>query len=107
MTAIIKLVGMIGTLLLLGYVAYFAVANSAIVSVTLWPQATALQAPLWLVSLIAFSIGLLVIAFLASLRISALRLRLYRAMKKIDALQTADAARQADDTSTLALDDKS
>ena len=106
MTAIIKLFSMIGTLLLLGYVAYFAVANGAIVSVMIWPQTPPFEAPLWLVSLIAFSAGLLVIAVFASIRISALRLRLYRAMKKIDAHHAADAARHSDETTSLSLEDK-
>ena len=85
MTAMTKLIGTVCSLCLLGYVAFFAVVNSSIVTVTLWPQSAPLEAPLWLVSLVAFCIGLLIIALLASLRISALRLRLYRMKKRLDA----------------------
>lgn len=91
MTAMTKLIGMVCSLCLLSYVAFFAVVNSTIVTVTLWPQSAPLEAPLWLVSLVAFSIGLLVVALLASLRISALRLRLYRMNKRLNAQIEAHA----------------
>jgi len=95
MTAMTKLIGMVCSLCLLSYVAFFAVVNSTIVTVILWPQSPPLEAPLWLISLVAFSAGLLVIALLASLRISALRLRLYRMKKRLNAQIETNAKDQS------------
>lgn len=107
MTAMTKLIGMLCSLCLLSYVAFFAVVNSTVVSVTLWPQSAPLEAPLWLISLMAFSIGLLVIALLASLRISALRLRLYRMKKRLDAALDAKTNDQKQTSDTLMIGDDS
>lgn len=90
MAAITKLFGMICALILLIYVAFFAVVNNSIISVTLWPQSPPLQAPLWLITLVAFSSGLLLIGLVSSLRISALRLALYRANKRLNAAEKPD-----------------
>lgn len=106
MTAITKLIGLACTLILLAYVAWFAVVNSAIIAVQLWPEQPALNAPLWLIVLCAFSGGLLVTACLASLRISALRLRLYRISKRASAQMAKDTPPEAGDTDTLFLDEK-
>lgn len=113
MTAMTKLIGMVCSVCLLSYVAFFAVVNSTVVTVTLWPQSQPLEAPLWLISLIAFSTGLLVIALLASLRISALRVRLYRMKKRLDAQIEANAKDQSNNddkkqgTDTLMIGDDS
>ena len=111
MTAMTKLIGTVCSLCLLGYVAFFAVVNSTVVTVTLWPQSAPLEAPLWLVSLVAFCVGLLIIALLASVRIQALRLRLYRMKKRLDAEITARAKDQQtaevkQDTEHLMIDDR-
>ena len=84
MTAITKFVGTIIAGIALTYIAFFAVVNDMSVFVHLWPQTQALHAPLWLVILIAFSLGLLLVALLANIRISTLRLRLYHTQKKLD-----------------------
>lgn len=107
MTAMTKLIGMVCSLCLLSYVAFFAVVNSTIVTVTLWPQSAPLEAPLWLVSLVAFSIGLLVIALLASLRISSLRLRLYRMKKRLDSQIETHAKDQKKHNDTIMISDDS
>lgn len=83
MAAIAKLFGTVFALILLGYVAFFAVVNDAIIPLTLVPQSTPIEAPIWLVALCAFCAGLLIVALLASIRISALRLQLYRTEKKL------------------------
>lgn len=93
MTALSKLFWMLCALICLAYVAFFAIANNHIVSLHLIPQSPALDAPLWLVGLVALSLGLLITALIASIRISALRLRLYRLNKRIDSLtQEKEAA---------------
>ena len=107
MTAMTKLIGMVCSLCLLSYVAFFAVVNSTVVTVTLWPQSNPLEAPLWLVSLVAFSIGLLVIALLASLRISTLRLRLYRMKKRLDSQTEAHAKDQKQHNDSIMISDDS
>lgn len=84
MTALTKFFGSVIMLGALSYVAYFAVMNQAVVTLYIWPQAQGLSLPLWLVALSAFLIGLTLLAIIANLRISALRLRLYQTQKKLD-----------------------
>lgn len=84
MTALTKSLGTVVLLVALGYVAFFAIANGDVIAVTIWPQIPAMSAPIWLVSLSSFCLGLAVIAIIANIRISALRLRLYRAQKKLE-----------------------
>ena len=84
MTAVTKFFGSVILLGALSYVAYFAVMNQTVVTLYIWPQAQGISAPLWLVALSAFLIGLTLLAMIANLRISALRLRLYQTQKKLD-----------------------
>ncbi|MGC6517811.1 MAG: lipopolysaccharide assembly protein LapA domain-containing protein [Candidatus Puniceispirillaceae bacterium] len=84
MTALSKLTGMMVVIILLGYVAYFAVVNDRQVSVTYWPETASLIMPLWLVALLSFCLGLVSLGLLASVRLSALRLRLYRLQRQTD-----------------------
>ena len=91
MTSLTKFFGSLVMLGGLGYVAYFAVMNQALVTIYIWPQTEGLSLPLWLVSLSSFLIGLTFLALVANLRISALRYRLYQMQKKLDkALHMAD-----------------
>jgi len=91
MTSLTKFFGSLVMLGGLGYVAYFAVMNQALVTIYIWPQTDGLSLPLWLVSLSSFLIGLTFLALVANLRISALRYRLYQMQKKLDkALHMAD-----------------
>ena len=99
MASVAKLISTICAIILLTYVAFFAVVNDAVVSLIYLPQTAPIEAPLWLVSLICFSAGLVLVGFIASIRISALRLRLYRASKKADSLASQIA--KQDDTSQL------
>lgn len=98
MAAIAKLFGTILTLMILGYVAFFAVVNDAVIQLTLWPQSAPIEAPIWLITLCAFCAGLLLIALLASMRISALRLSVYRTEKKLT--HKTDALAQASQISS-------
>ena len=101
MAAIAKLLGSIIALIFLAYIAFFAIANNSVTPLSLWPQTQPIEAPIWLIALCAFSAGLLFIASLASIRISALRLALYRAEKKLNDKKhnKAETAQQADQTS--------
>ena len=92
MAAIAKLFGMVLTIILLIYVAFFAVVNHGVVAVTLWPQSAPLEAPLWLITLLSFSAGLILVGLIASVRISALRLALYRANKRFSRIEQAKMA---------------
>ena len=100
MAAIAKLFGMVLTLILLIYVAFFAVVNHGLVSVTLWPQSAPLEAPLWLITLLSFSAGLILVGLIASVRISALRLALFRANKRFE---KAEQVKMADEKTTDSL----
>ena len=82
MSAITKFFWTVIGLCSFGYIAFFAVTNDGIVAVTMLPQSEPLSAPLWLVMLIGFSSGILLISIVASVRISALRLKLYRLEKR-------------------------
>ena len=84
MTALTKFFGSVIMLSALSYVAYFAVMNQTVVTIYIWPQAQGISLPLWLLALAAFLIGLTLLAIIANLRISALRLRLYQTQKKLD-----------------------
>ena len=66
----------------------FAIANDTTIAVTALPQSQPIMAPLWLVLLIVFAAGILVISLIASLRLSALRLKVHRLEKR---LNTAEA----------------
>ena len=101
MTALSKLFWMLCALICLAYVAFFAIANNHSVSLHLLPQSPALTAPLWLVGLAALSIGLLFTALIASIRISALRLRLYRLNKRLDSVVGEKDAAMARATEAL------
>ena len=92
MAAIAKLFGMVLTIILLIYVAFFAVVNHGVVAVTLWPQSAPLEAPLWLITLLSFSAGLILVGLIASIRISALRLALYRVNKRFNKIEQAKMA---------------
>lgn len=101
MTALTKLIGSLLALCALAYIAFFAVANSAETALTLWPQMPPYLIPVWLVALIAFCLGLLVVAIIANIRISALRIRHYRLQKQLDKLTAQNEAdKQTRDEST-------
>ncbi|MGC6530570.1 MAG: LapA family protein [Candidatus Puniceispirillaceae bacterium] len=103
MTAIAKLFWGVLSIILFGYIAFFAIANPEDASVTLWPGDVACNAPIWLICLTAFFAGLLIATLFASLRISALRLRLFRLQKQQDSDQ-AKAQQQANMLATTAED---
>ena len=82
MTAIAKLFWGVLSVILFGYIAFFAIANPEVASVIILPGDSAYNAPIWLICLIAFFAGLLIATLFASLRISALRLRIFRLQKQ-------------------------
>lgn len=99
MAAIAKLMGLIITVILLCYVAFFAIVNHAEITIILFPQSDPLTAPLWLIALLCFSTGLLLASCFASLRISALRLQQYRMKKQLQVMKSQLDTNRSDEQS--------
>ena len=96
MTAIAKLFWTISGLLFFGYIAFFAIANDIIISVVLLPQSEPVTAPLWLAILISFAAGIILISLIASVRVSALRIKTYRLEKRLSSYQAQQADTQSE-----------
>ena len=96
MTAIAKFFWTVIGLSSFAYIGFFAIANNAQISVTLLPQTAPVTAPLWLFLLISFAIGIFVISLIASVRLSALRLKTHRLEKKLQKAQAKQADHDAD-----------
>lgn len=86
MSALIKLFWLALCLCFFGYCAYLAIHNPMEASLQLWPSRAPITAPLWLIMLASFSLGLLLMALTASLFLSKARLRHYALTKKMTKL---------------------
>lgn len=100
MSALIKLFWLALCLCFFGYCAYLAIHNSVIASIQLWPTIAPISAPLWLIMLASFSLGLMIMALTASLLLSKARYRHHALMKKMTKLT------QNNDDLTMRLQDK-
>ena len=86
MSALMKLFWLALCLCFFGYCAYLAIHNPMEATLHLWPSSPPMTAPLWLIMLSSFSLGLLLMALTASLFLSKARLRHYTLMKKMTKL---------------------
>lgn len=83
MSAFIKLFWLALCLCFFGYCAYLAIHNEMTASIYIWPTIAPMTAPLWLIMLTSFSLGVLLMALAASLFLSKARLRQWSIEKKM------------------------
>lgn len=90
-----RLVHWVATLPLAVLVVLFAVSNREGVTVTLWPLPVRLEAPLYLVVLLALLVGFLIGELIAWINAGRTRRLARERARRIDALQRELAATQA------------